>query len=78
MPDFGQLIITGGAAGALFWVLKQLVDGKLHTHSEIEGLRADKRELFRANGVLTAANAEANKLLQKILELLEEDEGEGT
>lgn len=69
-----QLITLGGAAGVSVWVIKQIVDGKLHTHSEVEGLRADKRELFAANKLLANANAEANKLLQRILDRLEDED----
>lgn len=72
-----QIITLGGAAGMAYFVLKWLVDGKLHTHSEVEGLRQDKAELWAANKLLAEANAEANKGINEILTLLQSEGKEG-
>ena len=72
-----QLIITGGAAGALFYVLKLLVDGKLHTSSEVDGLRDDKSKLFGANGRLAAALEQTNALLRDVIDDRESRGGGG-
>lgn len=65
-----QLITLTGAAGMAVYVLNLLSSGKFHTHSEVEGLRADKIDLFKANLKLTSANEAANETLKKILEVL--------
>lgn len=65
-----QLIVTGGAAGALFWVLKLFADGKFHTSSEVDGLRADKVRLVEANQRLEQSIGDANKGLAEILRIL--------
>jgi hypothetical protein len=70
------LITAGGAAGMAAWVLHLLVSNKLQTHSEVEGLRADKRELFAANKVLTEANNKTQEALREILKLLQEEDDE--
>jgi hypothetical protein len=59
-----QLLVTAGAAGAFYFVLKWLVDGKLHTHSEVEGLRADKVALLEVNKEQAAAMKHTNELLE--------------
>ena len=64
-----QLITTLGAAGALVWVLKLIVDGKLHSHSEVEGLRSDKDALLEVNEVQGKALAAANDQLETILDI---------
>lgn len=66
-----QLITLTGAAGMAIYVLNLLSSGKFHTHSEVEGLRADKVDLFKANHKLAAANEAANETLRKILEVLQ-------
>lgn len=68
-----QAITLAGAGGVALWVLKQLVDGKLHTHSEVEGLKADKAELWKANAVLQSAVDVGNKTLLEILSLVRDD-----
>ena len=69
-----QLITLGGAAGMAVYVLNLLSSGKIHTHSEVEGLRADKAELFAANKVLTEAQAAVAPALREILALLKEED----
>lgn len=75
-----QLLTIGGAAGALFWVLKLVTDGKLHSSSETDGLRQDKADLLKVNEsqgkALRASNeawAQMIPLLTQILELLREE-----
>ena len=63
-------IAVGSAAGALFYVLTLLVGGKLHTTSEVNGLREDKKQLFSANVRLAAAVEQSNVLLQQLVERL--------
>lgn len=67
MDPLPQLVTIGGAAGALFYVLKLLVDGKLHTQSEVDGLAGDKQQLFAAVGRLSSGLERSNKLLEKVL-----------
>lgn len=68
-----QLITLGGAAGMAVWVLHLLTSNKLHTHSEVDGLRADKRELWRANEKLQISLESANDSLAEILKLLRQE-----
>jgi hypothetical protein len=70
MNDPAQFITVLGAAGALFYVLKLIVDGKLHSNSEIEGLRQDKKDLLAINQSLGAALDRTNAQLSSIVELL--------
>lgn len=76
MEAFVQVVLVTGAAGALFYVLKWVVDGKLHSHSEVAGLQADKKELFEANKLKDEAIAEATATLKSILEILENEESD--
>ena len=59
-----QLIATTGAAGVLFYVLKWVVDGKLHNNSEVDGLRQDKKDLLRINASLSEALRSTNAQLE--------------
>jgi len=63
-----SLVITGGAAGALFYVLRLLIEGKLHTNSEVDGLRADIADLKKINAsqaeALKASNEQQNQVLR--------------
>ncbi len=70
MTDPVQLVTVLGAAGALLLVLKWIVDGKLHSNSEVSGLREDKKELLKTNSELAEAVKKSNDLLAKIIELL--------
>lgn len=75
-PDSIQLITVLGAAGALLYVLKLIVDGKLHTSSEVDGLRADKDRLIGINARLAEAIDRTNVQLATIIKLLTEDPDE--
>lgn len=74
--DPQQLIVVGGAAGALFWVVKLAVDGKLHTSSETDGLRQDKVELLKINETqgqaLKASNEQDVEIVRLLREVLQE------
>ena len=63
-----QFITVGGAAVAFFWVLRLIVEGKLHSSSEIDGLRQDKQDLLEINSKLSEALDKSNALLQLALE----------
>jgi hypothetical protein len=71
-----SLLSTLGAAGALLYVLKLIVDGKLHASSEVDGLRKDKADLLRvteAQGEALRANNEAlAQVLASLRELAQE------
>ncbi len=67
-----SLITIAGAAGAFFYVLQQLIGGKLHTSSETDGLRQDKADLLKINGKLTDGMKSTNDLLAEVLKLLRE------
>lgn len=67
-----QIVTVGGAAGALWWVLNLLVGGKLHTHSEVAGLRQDNTDLKKVNRTQADALKASNELLPEILKLLRE------
>lgn len=66
-PSVINLILVTGAAGAFFLVLKWLADGRLHTDSEVEGLRADKEALLGVNKAQADALRRSNELLSKSL-----------
>jgi hypothetical protein len=70
-----QVITIGGAAGVLWYVLNLLVSGKLHTNSEVEGLRADIVEYRKTNHALTEALRVSNVQQRDILTLLREGPG---
>jgi hypothetical protein len=72
MGDPIQLLVLTGAAGAFLWVLKQIIDGKLHSSSETDGLRQDKVDLLRINGGLNDGLKASNAQLTEILILLRE------
>lgn len=67
-----QLIVLGGAAGALFWVLKLITDGKLHSSSETDGLRQDKVELLKINETQGKALRASNEAMADMVPLLRE------
>ena len=65
-----QLILSTGAAGALFYIVKLLVDGKLHTNSEVDGLKADKADLLKINAAQADALRQSNEQQLEILQIL--------
>jgi hypothetical protein len=65
-------IIVTGAAGAFFWVLRQIIDGKLHSSSEVDGLRQDKADLLRINAAISKQLADTNSQLREVIALLKE------
>lgn len=67
MPDPTQLILTGGAVAALVWIIRLIVDGKLHSNSEVEGLRKDKADLLAVNERLGEALETSNRLLEQAI-----------
>lgn len=71
-----QFLMLGGAAGALFWVLKLAVDGKLHTSSETDGLRQDKVDLLKINETqgqaLKASNEQGTEIVTLLRGVLQE------
>lgn len=64
IEGFTALIIQGGAIVVLVWVVSMIVSGKLHTESEVEGLRQDKTDLLAVNKNLSDALATTNELLR--------------
>jgi len=62
-----QLILQGGAIVVLIWVVTLLTGGKLHTSSEIDGLKKDKDDLLAANKRIGDALQQSNDLLQKFV-----------
>jgi len=60
-----QLILQGGAIVVLIWVVTLLTGGKLHTSSEIDGLRKDKEDLLAMNKRIADALEQSNELLEK-------------
>lgn len=73
MPSV-EFITILGAAGVALWVIYLITSGKLHTNSEVEGLKADKLVLLAENKELRGVNAETAPLLRDILTILR-DEG---
>lgn len=75
-PSVIQLLTVAGAAGALGWVLHLAVSGKLHTSSEVDGLRQDKVDLLKINETqgkaLKASNEQLAELVPLIREVLQE------
>jgi len=76
-PSLVQAVTVLGAAGVALWVIRLLVSNppSLHTHSEVEGLRADKAILSDANLALRKALTDVNKDLGEILKLLQNGSG---
>lgn len=74
-PGLIQAITILGAAGVALWILRLMTEKepKLHTHSEVEGLRADKAALWEANRGLQHAQEATNATLAEILGILRED-----
>jgi hypothetical protein len=68
LDAISQLLLQGGAIVALVWVVLLLTGGKLHTSSEIEGLRQDKEDLLAVNTRMSAALELSNDLLKSIIE----------
>jgi len=68
LEAISQLLLQGGAIVALVWVVLLLTGGKLHTSSEIEGLRQDKEALLAVNERVSTALALSNELLKSIIE----------
>lgn len=62
-----QLITITGAAGAFFWMIKWIADGRFHTHSEVEGLRQDKADLLKINEQQSEALKATNELLAEAI-----------
>jgi hypothetical protein len=63
IESLSQLILQGGAIVALVWVVVLLTSGKLHTSSEVDGLRKDKDELLAINKRMSDALDQSNDLL---------------
>lgn len=66
-------ITVGGAAGVAILVLKWMVDGKLHTDSEVQGLKADKADLLKINAAFAEALKLSNEQQGHILRILRDD-----
>lgn len=64
-PAITNLILVGGAAGAFFVVLWWLIGGKLHTDSEVQGLKQDKADLLAINKAQAEALKDSNAALAK-------------
>ena len=64
ITTIAPLILQGGAAVVLIWVVILLTTGKLHTSSEVEGLRGDKADLLKVNAHLSEALEQSNELLR--------------
>jgi hypothetical protein len=62
-----QLILQGGAIVVLVWVVMLLTSGKLHTSSEIDGLRKDKDDMLAINKRMSEALEQSNKLLEDLV-----------
>ena len=67
-----QLLLVGGGAGVAVLVLKWMVDGKLHTSSETDGLRQDKADLLKINETYASALKASNEADREIVQLLRE------
>lgn len=63
-----QLISTGGAAVVLFWVVAQFVGGKIHSESEVEGLRKRIEALTAINDRYAIQFDKVNEILEKAVE----------
>ena len=65
-PSIVSVITVTGAAGAFFLVLKWIVDGKLHTESEVSGLRQDKADLLKINTEQAEAMRHSNEVFEQM------------
>ena len=68
IEQFTRLIIQGGAIVALVWVIILMVTGRLHTSSEVEGLRKDKEDLLAVNADQARALDKSNELLDRVVQ----------
>jgi hypothetical protein len=59
-----QLVLQGGAVVVLTWVVTLLTGGKLHTSSEVDGLKKDKSDLLAINERMSEALQQSNQLLE--------------
>lgn len=65
-----QFVTVLGAAGALLWVLNQIIAGKLHSSSEVDGLKQDKADLLdivQSQGEALRKTNEADKQIIRLL-----------
>ena len=62
-----QLILQGGAIVVLVWIVTLLTSGRLHTSSEVDGLKKDKEDLLAANKRLSEALDQSNSLLEDLV-----------
>jgi hypothetical protein len=65
--EWVSVVLTGSAAAALFWTIKQLISGNLHTNSEVDGLHQDKKDLLMVNRDLSEALDTSNHLLEEAI-----------
>lgn len=65
--SLSTLILQGGAIIVLIWVVLLLTGGKLHTSSEIDGLRKDKETLLEINKQISKALEQSNGLLEELV-----------
>jgi hypothetical protein len=67
IESLSKLFLQGGAIVALVWIVVLLTSGKLHTSSEVEGLRKDKSDLLTINERMSEALEQSNKLLEDLV-----------
>lgn len=65
-----KFLTIGGAAAVALYVLTLIVNGKLHSNSEVEGLRKDKESLTTQNDELAKALAASNETIEALLSIL--------
>lgn len=73
--SFTQLGVAGFAVLIALYVLKLVIDGKLHTHSELTAKDKHIGDLMDANKRLTDAVDGANATMHRLLEIGRDDDG---
>jgi len=68
-PDLVQLGVAGVVAGLLLYLLKLILDGKLHTEAEIKIRDEYVKELLTQIETMTAALSASNEQSRAIISL---------
>lgn len=65
--DLAAVLQTGGSIAVgtvLFWFVQQFIAGKIHSDSEVDGLRDDKKALILINSSQAEALRQANEVIR--------------
>lgn len=63
-----QLLSTGGAAVAFFWVIWQFINGKIHTSSAMDAKDEQIQRLEAMNKTVVDQLAQTNKIFERAID----------